>query len=107
MAEGPDPKNWRDRRNHQVNWLIDEIFNSYLAKMASKLSNNKLVNCGDQLDDENLFSSSFQLWQTLKKEKKVDKLTLCKNLKDNSIKTFTTRIIFMELMQSIDTSGIF
>lgn len=109
MAEASHPQQWRSRRNLQVIWLIDEINNSYLPAITSKLSTKKLLGCGDELDDECLlhFSSSYPSWKALKEATGVDKKSLFKSLKDNSIKTFTTRIIFMKMMYYMDQSGIF
>lgn len=55
MAEASHPQQWRSRRNLQVIWLIDEINNSYLPAITSKLSTKKLLGCGDELDDECVF----------------------------------------------------
>lgn len=107
MAEASPPQNWRSRRNHQVIWLIDEIYNTFWE--ATKFSTQRLQDLGDELDDECLFhfSSSFPSWQTRKEAIGVDKKELFKLLKDNSVKTFTTRIIFMKMIYSKDKSGIY
>lgn len=107
MAEASPPQHWKSRRNPQVIWIIDEIYNT--CWQATKFSTQKLQNLGDELDDESLlhFSSSFPSWQTLKEATGVDKRELFKLLKDHSIKTFTTRIIFMKMIYFNDKSGIF
>lgn len=107
MAEASATPHWRSWRNLQVIWLIDEVYNTFWE--ATKFNTKRLLDLGDELDDESLFhfSLSFPSWKTLKEATDVDKKELFKLLKDNSVKTFTTRIIFMKMIYSKDKSGIY
>lgn len=107
MAEASATPHWRSWRNLQVIWLIDEVYNTFWE--ATKFNTKRLLDLGDELDDESLFlfSSSYPSWKALKEATGVDKKELFKSLKDNSMKTFTTRIIFMKMMYYMDQSGIF
>lgn len=107
MSEAPPSDPWRNRMNAQVIWIMNEIFKMYYE--ANKFSTQKLKDLGDKLNDECLFhvSSSFSSWQTLKGAKDVNKKELFKALRENSNRTFTTRIIFMEMIHSKDRPGTF
>lgn len=107
MAEAPPSDHWRNRMNAQVIWIMNEIFKMYCE--GYQFSIQKLKDLGDKLNDECLFhfSSSFSSWQTLKGAKVVDKKELFKALRENSNRTFTTRIIFMEMIHSKDRPGTF
>lgn len=107
MAEASATQQTRARgqRNLQVIWLINEIYTTFWE--ATKFSRRKLQDLGDELNDENLlhFPSYFPSWQIYKEATGVDKKELFRLLKDHSIKTFTTRIIFMKMIYR-DKSGI-
>lgn len=102
MAEG-----WRTRNVTQVIWIINEIYNNITDVDVFNVKKIHLL--GDELDGEHLlnYSQSFSSWQTVKGATNVDKKELFQKLKDNSKKTFTTRIIFMKWINSRDKSGIF
>lgn len=106
MAEAPVTKDWKSRRNPQVIWLINEIFNTFWE--MTQLNTQRLLDLGDELDDESLFqfSSSFPSWKTYREAFTVDKKELFKQLKNNAVKTFTTRIIFMKMIYP-KKSGIY
>lgn len=91
--------------NAQVIWIMNEIFKMYCE--ANQFSIQKLKDLGDKLNDECLFhfSSSFSSWQTLKEAQDVNKKELFKALRENSNRTFTTRIIFMEMIYYRDRPG--
>lgn len=71
MAEASATPHWRSWRNLQVIWLIDEVYNTFWE--ATKFNTKRLLDLGDELDDESLFhfSLSFPSWKTLKEAKGV------------------------------------
>lgn len=81
MAEASATPHWRSWRNLQVIWLIDEVYNTFWE--ATKFNTKRLLDLGDELDDESLFhfSLSFPSWKTLKEATGVDKKELFKLLK--------------------------
>lgn len=96
----------RTRKVRQVSFTVNEMYNKLNVDAMNFKTIDKL---GDELDGEHLlnYSQSFSSWQTVKGATNVDKKKLFQKLKDNSKKTFTTRIIFMKWINSRDKSGIF
>lgn len=93
-------EHWKTRRIPQVKWIIDEIYN----KLAGKAINaTRLLKLGDELDKEGLLHMS-PPWKTVK-EGRMTTREMFQSFKNQSLKSFTTREIYVRWLDDRDRIG--
>lgn len=93
-------EHWKTRRIPQVKWIIDGIYNKLEGKVINA---TRVIKLGDELDKEGLLHMSPK-WTSVKEGRMTSK-EMFQTFKNKSVKSFTTREIYVRWLHAWDMMG--